>query len=129
VNPFRLEYSSKVQQRRHSNDGAAQRPSSSSPSRFNALEVESLVTWLYTSIVTAICCAAGSASPPEDGRPVLPKVRRRLYGLRERLLRRFGNYCRSARDERLNTPYPHQVGGIWICDKGAVDLDIPRGQR
>ena len=34
--------------------GDAQWPSSRSPSAFNALKVESLVTWLYTSIVTAI---------------------------------------------------------------------------
>ena len=34
--------------------GDAQWPSSRSPSAFNARKVESLVTWLYTSIVTAI---------------------------------------------------------------------------
>src|SRR5215218_29397 len=39
---------------KYGNNHAAQRPSSSSPSRFSALKVESLVTWLYISIVTAI---------------------------------------------------------------------------
>jgi hypothetical protein len=34
--------------------GDAQWPSSRPPSAFNTLKVESLVTWLYTSIVTAI---------------------------------------------------------------------------
>jgi hypothetical protein len=42
------------------------------------------------------------------------------------LCRGFGDHGGCARDKRLNTPNAHKVRSVWICGKGAVDLDILR---